>query len=170
MSSPEEQLEMIREALKKPCEDTSIKNTGAITGSLGTDTVTLNSGTGLYNNSTVIGGGYTVTPSISTPYYTTGGNIQGLNWGAGSNTNITANPWTNTHMSGKFNINGEEADIIINGVSLMEVLKDRLNVMIPNPALEKEWTELKELGDQYRALEKDLKEKAEIWAKLNKPS
>jgi hypothetical protein len=69
-------------------------------------------------------------------------------------------------MSGKINLNGDDADIVVNGVSLMELLKDRLNVMIPNPALEKEWDELKALGEQYRRLEADIKEKAEIWAKL----
>jgi hypothetical protein len=69
-------------------------------------------------------------------------------------------------MSGKINLSGDEADIVINGISLMEILQDRLNIMIPNPELEKEWAELKRLGDRYRQLEKKLKEQGDMWAKL----
>jgi hypothetical protein len=67
-------------------------------------------------------------------------------------------------------LTGDNADLVINGVSILDILEKRLNVLIPNPALEKEWDQLKELGDRYRALEADIKEKAEIWARLNKPS
>ena len=38
--------------------------------------------------------------------------------------------------------------------------------MTPNPELEKEWDDLKKLGDRYRKLEKKCKEKAEVWNKL----
>jgi len=72
----------------------------------------------------------------------------------------------NSHMSGKINLSGDNADIVINGVSLMEILQDRLNIMVPNPELEKEWAELKRLGDRYRKLEKKLKEQGDMWAKL----
>ena len=62
-------------------------------------------------------------------------------------------------------------DIEINGRSLMdaiEALEQRLNIMVPNPELEKEWDELKELGDRYRELEKQCKEKGQMWTKLRK--
>lgn len=164
----QEQMDQLKAALKK---SNGVSNTGAVSGGIGAaDTITLSGSTGQYNNSTIIGGGYS--GAISSNYTTglgLGANItSGINWAAGT-TSITANPWTsngNTHMSGKLNLEGDEADIVINGVSLMDILKDRLNVMIPNPALEKEWDQLRELGDQYRQLEKDLKEKAEIWKKL----
>lgn len=59
-------------------------------------------------------------------------------------------------------------DVILDGVSLKQLLEERLNMMIPNPALETEWDELKQLGDEYRRLEADLKEKARMWKALNK--
>jgi hypothetical protein len=66
-------------------------------------------------------------------------------------------------------LKGENADIIVNGVSLMTTLLDiqtRLNMLRPNPEIEQEWDELRELGEKYRALEKDIKEKINIWEKL----
>ena len=63
------------------------------------------------------------------------------------------------------------ADIDINGKSLMktfEAFEDRLNMMVPNPKLEKEWDQLKKLGDRYRKLEKQCQDKAAMWTKLKK--
>ena len=59
-------------------------------------------------------------------------------------------------------------DLVLDGVSLKELLEERLNLMVPNPELEKEWDQLRELGDQYRKLEADLKEKGRIWQALKK--
>jgi len=73
------------------------------------------------------------------------------------------------NQSGMLSLRGKNADIDINGKSLMktlEALEERLNLMTPNPELEKEWNDLKKLGDRYRKLEKKCKEKAEIWNKL----
>lgn len=82
--------------------------------------------------------------------------------------------WTATTPStikqdGTMELRGENADIKINGRSLMEAitkLEERLNVLVPNPELEKEWDELRELGERYRELEKKCKEKGEMWKKL----
>jgi len=66
-------------------------------------------------------------------------------------------------------LRGENADIDINGKSLtawMERVEERLNILTPNPELEKEWDELRRLGERYRKLEKKCKEKAEVWKKL----
>lgn len=92
---------------------------------------------------------------------------------------IDANIWTNTitavdcqlqqNNSGKLEIQGENADIVVNGRSLMDVinkLEQRLNMLVPNPNLEAEWDELRELGERYRALESKCKEKGEMWNKL----
>ena len=71
--------------------------------------------------------------------------------------------------SGTISLKGEDADIDINGKSLMktlEALEERLNMMVPNPELEKDWDDLKKLGDRYRKLEKKCKEKAQMWNKL----
>ena len=67
-------------------------------------------------------------------------------------------------------LNGENADIQINDISLTDVLKNieqRLNILRPNTELEAEWHQLRELGDQYRRLEAELKEKSLIWNKLS---
>lgn len=173
----EDTLEELREALRE-LKSPEVTNTGAVSGGYGyesilssgvSDTITIG-GFGNYNN-TVVGGGYNVTTGISLPS-TAGCNVSGL--GAYSNTgpytistSLPSNSaWLNNTNSGKLNLNGDDADIVINGVSLMDLLKDRLNIMIPDPRLEKEWDELKALGDQYRALEKKLKEQSEMWAKL----
>ena len=73
------------------------------------------------------------------------------------------------NVSSTIDLKGENADIKINGVSLMDTLKtiqDRLNILRPNPELETEWDQLRELGDQYRELEKKVKEQGDMWAKL----
>jgi hypothetical protein len=78
-----------------------------------------------------------------------------------------------TNNSTKINLDGAEADIVINGHSLTETLKaleERLNILVPNAELEKEWAELKQLGDAYRKLEADLTEKAHMWQALQKTS
>jgi hypothetical protein len=48
----------------------------------------------------------------------------------------------------------------------MEKVEARLNILTPNPELEKEWDELRRLGERYRKLEKKCQEKAEVWKKL----
>jgi F0F1-type ATP synthase epsilon subunit len=72
-------------------------------------------------------------------------------------------------QSGRMILRGENADLDINGKSLngwMEKVEERLNILTPNPELEKEWDELRRLGERYRKLEKKCKEKAEVWKKL----
>ena len=74
-----------------------------------------------------------------------------------------------TSSSGTMELRGENADIKVNGRSLMDAitkLEERLNVLVPNPELETEWDELRELGERYRELEKKCKEKGEMWKKL----
>lgn len=73
--------------------------------------------------------------------------------------------------SGVVELRGDKADIRVNGESLMETLRgiqDRLNMLRPNPELEKEWDELRALGDQYRKLEAEFKEKSKMWNMLKK--
>lgn len=69
----------------------------------------------------------------------------------------------------RLNLQGTDADIVINGVSLQDTLQgiqERLNILTPNPDLEAEWDELRELGQRYRALEKQCQEKSKIWNQL----
>ena len=85
-----------------------------------------------------------------------------------SNGTYTSSPITST-PSGTLELQGEGADVRINGVSLTSVLKnieERLNILRPSAELETEWHQLRELGDQYRRLEAELKEKSLMWEKL----
>jgi hypothetical protein len=95
--------------------------------------------------------------------YTT--NTTGLNQGNVSIAN------TQFEQSGKMVMRGKEADIEINGKSMsawMEKVEQRLNILHPNPELEKEWDELRRLGERYKKLEKKCKEKALMWETLKK--
>ena len=119
------------------------------------DTITLNSGN--YSN-TAIGSGYGAVPNVTIgaggPYTFSAG------------TGITS-PWATT--SAKIKLDGEGADIEVNGWSLIESIKrieQRLNILHPNEKLEEEWEELRVLGNKYRELEKHIKEKQATWDRL----
>ena len=116
-------------------------------------------------------------PTISAPTITIGGGGAGGSGGTYANTMWTTNTtagWNGTsvadlNQSGKLSLQGTNADIDINGKSLMktlEALEERLNMLVPNPELEKEWDDLRRLGNRYRKLEAKCKEKAEMWNKL----
>jgi hypothetical protein len=118
------------------------------------DTITLNSGN--YSN-TVIGGGYAYPNTISAP---------GGPYTFGAGTGIT-NPWATA--SAKIKLDGDGADIEVNGWSLVDAVKkieERLNILQPNTKLEAEWAELRALGDQYRRLERHIQEKQATWDRL----
>lgn len=111
----------------------------------GVDTITLGSGT-------------TVMPNVYISNSTTGPSWNGTLWG-----NDDIKPKSTLTLT------GEDADIDINGVSLMETLRgiqDRLNVLRPNPELESEWDELRAVGDRYRELERQFQEKSKMWKTL----
>lgn len=85
-----------------------------------------------------------------------------------SGTGITQ-PWFSNSLTPKIQLNGEGADIEINGKSLVKVLEQiekRLNILITNPKLEAEWEELRELGNRYRELEQHIKDKQATWDRL----
>ena len=119
------------------------------------DTITLNSG--------------------SSPTYTTSVGITGTTTIAPGAV-LTNNGWLPTptltvSQSGTIQLEGEKADIIVNGESMMQTLRDiqdRLNMLRPNPELEAEWDELRALGEQYRKLESEFKEKSKMWNTLKK--
>lgn len=84
---------------------------------------------------------------------------------------VTLNDSLQVKDKGLLEIRGDNADILINGVSLNETLANinaRLGMMRPNPQIESEWDELRELGDRYRALEADIKDKMQMWELLKK--
>jgi hypothetical protein len=135
------------------------------------DTVTLSS---LNYNNTVINSGYAsptygAVPNIgitSPNVYTTSGSTGPFTFSAGTNTA----PWfTQSPTSAKINLEGKDADIMVNGYSLVDAInniQDRLNCLQINPELEKEWDELRALGDQYRELEKQILDKQATWDRL----
>jgi hypothetical protein len=86
-----------------------------------------------------------------------------------TNNTVGATVGATVGTSGRIDLVGESADIIVNGKSMMKMLErieDRLNLLTTNPELEKDWDELRKLGDRYRQLEKKCNEKAETWKKL----
>jgi hypothetical protein len=108
---------------------------------------------------------YTVTSSLNPNTYS-GGFTAGTGWTNGTN----ASPWfTQSNTSARINLDGEGADIVVNGVSLVDAInsiRDRLNCLQINPELEAEWDELKILGDQYRELERQILDKQATWDRL----
>jgi hypothetical protein len=76
---------------------------------------------------------------------------------------------TSISQSGTIELRGEDADIVVNGVSLMDKLDaiaERLNLLDVNKELEEEWDQLRELGERYRELEQECKAKSEMWKTL----
>ena len=146
-------------------------NDTIILSSAGQDTITLSSVTApvyqtdtidlsMLNNMTTNGAPYTVTTGM------TGGFAPGAGWTAG----IDTSPWfTQSNTASKINLDGEGADIVVNGSSLVDAInsiKDRLNCLQINPKLEAEWDQLRALGDQYRQLEQQILEKQATWDRL----
>jgi hypothetical protein len=139
-------------AIKSITDEDSISLTSDTTYSFSLDDST-NVGTGFGinypNTMSVTGGPYTI--------------------GSGSaNIGIGLNPWATN--SAKIQLDGEDADIKINGWSLIAAVKrieERLDILTPNPELESEWAELKRLGDRYKKLEKKIQDKMATWDRLN---
>lgn len=86
-----------------------------------------------------------------------------------------AYPWLGNGITsdangvGKLRLDGNGADVVINGVSLADTIKrieERLNILVTNTELEKEWEELRSLGEQYRKLEQHIKDKQATWDRL----
>jgi len=133
-------------------------------------TTTITSGTGTD----------TINWGTSADWTTAGTTMSVIGGGTGytyTTTGTSSSPWISSpstlkvEQSGSIEIQGEGADIKMNGKSMkawMEKVEERLNILTPNPELEADWDELQELGERYRALEKQCKEKAQMWAALKK--
>ena len=139
---------------------------------LGTDSGTVNwisqglVGTLALDLSSVSNGHGSITGAVgsNTIWTTTTTGTGGYNW------TIPSAP-TTISQGGRISLQGESADIDINGRSMsawMAKVEERLNILIPNPELEREWDELRRLGERYRKLEKKCQEKAEMWKQLKK--
>jgi hypothetical protein len=112
-----------------------------------------------------------VTPTTSTSSYTINpAGTYKINTTTTSPWIVSGNGTGTNHLtndqSGSIKLIGKNADIDINGVSLKDTLakiEERLAILKPNAALEKDWEELKELGDSYRKLEAEITEKMKAW-------
>ena len=81
----------------------------------------------------------------------------------------TINDLSWTQPSNKMTLKGDDADIEINGVSLVQTLQglqDRLNILRPNADLESRWEELRQVRERYQQLEQEILEKEQAWRSL----
>jgi hypothetical protein len=132
-------------------EDTlTLSSVSAPSSSYGsTDTITL--------GGSIVNGGVTLTSP-----YTIGTGFSNTTYGIGS-------PWMPTNSAPKIQLDGEDADITVNGWSLVAAVKsieERLGLYQPNPELESEWAELRELSLQYKKLEQHIRDKQATWDRL----
>ena len=111
--------------------------------------------------------GHNYPNTISSGGFTTAGTLGPFTI---NNTGINTAPWfSQSPNSAKIKLEGEGADIEINGISLLKTMQEiqiRLNLLQPNTALETEWQELYELGRKYRELEQQIKDKQATWDRL----
>jgi hypothetical protein len=113
---------------------------------------------------------------LSYPTNTTGGNGYTLTTNGTGSFNYNQNlVWKdNWQHDTKLKVQGDaefDGDVKIKGRNISEMfekIEQRLAILHPNEKLEEKWEELKKLGDAYRALEKDILEKEQIWNTLKK--
>lgn len=118
---------------------------------------------------------YNVSTSSGTITGAIGATGPGGYYNISSNTNptLTFNDygWYQNHA---LDVRGDanfEGDVKIKGKSITEALdkiEQRLALLTPNAELENKWDELKELGDRYRELEKQILDKQKMWDILKK--
>lgn len=93
------------------------------------------------------GGGYTVSPGSGAGTVMVS-NGTGANWAASNTATMTA--------KGQLKVEGEKADIFINGKSLsewMSAVERRLSILQPNPELQAKYSALEEAYNHYKTLE-----------------
>ena len=103
-----------------------------------------------------------ITSITPTPTITIGDSTS-FNWSADTITLGDIAP------SNTITLTGEDADIQVNGESLMSMIRgiqDRLNILTPDRELEQEWTELREIREQYEAKLAECREKSQAWRAL----
>ena len=64
-----------------------------------------------------------------------------------------------------------DGDIKIKGVNLtdrLDAIEERLGILRPNNDLEGRWEKLKQLGEEYRKMEKEILEQEQMWELLKK--
>jgi hypothetical protein len=108
--------------------------------------------------------------SASTVSVIGGGGGGGGTYGPIYATNAT----TTAAASGRILVQGDatfEGNITWQGRDMrewFEAVESRLAILQPNPKMEQDWDELRDLGDQYRALERKLTEQQRVFDILKK--
>ena len=131
--------------------------TFSLSGGMSDDTITLSNG---YDYGYTLGSNVSIT-AIGVPWTSSGATGTGVNY----------DPTWNNSISPKIQLNGPDADIEINGESMIGMLRaieQRLNILTPNSELESEWEELRALGEQYRKLEANIEAKMKTWNAISK--
>jgi len=119
-----------------------------------------------------VGSGITSSTFSPTSVWTSGGTTTAGTpvWTTTGTGYTIGNPTTTQiNQGGKIHIQGENADLVIGDKSMrvwMEKVEERLNILTPNPEMEKDWDDLRKLGERYRKLEKKCREKADMWKRL----
>ena len=132
--------------------------------------ISVSSGTDCYT--------FNIDPSVYSSYGSSITSPCVISWGGGTgstcytsgNYTISGNTTFTSPSTIKINTDGIQmekgTDIKIGDSSLSEVLaklEERLNILHHNHELEDKWDSLRELGNQYRELEKELIEKEKMW-------
>ena len=71
-----------------------------------------------------------------------------------------------TSLDTTFNVNSDWNVPYTKLEDRISQIERRLEILTPNPKLEAEWDELKQLGERYRQLETELQEKTKMWSRL----
>ena len=113
---------------------------------------------------------YTVDLSALTAN-TSNGSTSGIyTWpNTSSSWNFTDLSITTPIPSNKIELRGDDADIEINGesvVSMLKEIRDRLNILQVSEEMEAEWDELRALREQYEAKLAECREKSQAWKTL----
>jgi len=116
-----------------------------------------------YSNVTV-----TAAPPMGNGYVYTSSGTNGT-W---ANPGYAANNVAATlQQSGTLELQGKNADLKINGVSLNDTLmgiQEMLGIVVPVHELEAEFEELQQAGKEYRRLLKKFKEQKAVWDTLKR--
>jgi hypothetical protein len=126
--------------------------------------------------------GYGAVPNYSNVFVSTG--TVGGSWsttGTGYTIPVTGTNGSNTVWVGQDGTNKTSlkvagnaeisGNLTVDGVNIGELLKgiqSQLGLLVPNPEIESEFDQLRELGDRYRELEAVLKEQKRVWDILKK--
>lgn len=159
--------EMIGELTTEKLEKILAGSVAATNYSAGTTMSTIYTGnvfTGTGTNTVTVGSGSSVLTGGA-------GGAGGIYW---TNTNTNYTTWPTTLSGSGLTITGDadiEGELKIKGISVsdrLDEIEKRLAILQYNPKLEEKWSDLKQLGDQYREMEKDILEKEQIWDILKK--